>query len=779
MLFQDIASIKDKLQIKQPRHEKIQSDGLEALPAAISGADSPIEKSPPSTPAPRTRKRVGRKTRAHRNLGNIQDSSHQRKLSDNNVDMCKKKKNNVKQSDVSSTASTLTKISPKLTRSKKHCESHEALDTNSRELPSNSDNENVENGQEEDIQIKVEEGTGGENEPNQVDTKDKKILEGECLKTDAQTIQTEEKDVKDGIIMDKFQCRHCGRSYRNARNLDQHTAKQHTDKTDTYKCEVCEESFPLYKLYKMHRQKQHPQPQPTFSCSVCQKVFSRKANMQSHLECHVEEKQTKCLVCDKLFKGKMHLASHMYSKHSNTYSETHKPGPMLCQFCGKPFKTRRCLLAHLRCHTGQNALPCEICQAMFPNPSRLKRHMATIHATEPAYKCNICKKTFVYDISYQAHLNMHNDVRPFLCSSCGKGFRTNHHLKEHMNIHTRTRTFFCPLCGEKFLWRAQLLRHRKRLHTVATTHQQESLSCKDLEPTQSTVASDASHVNLQVQDEFLPAGVGPEIQGGVEKLPETLQNQDRDQLGAAIELVSSNADIAVQDAQPGPALTNTGQYHTIESFPKHTVVLQPMDVTDSLTLHQNPSIIPATSSYHNKTSSSQISGNTGQSITVVSSPTIDAQVPINQQIGFALPGEVTDTTVVSVSDDVTDVPPPSCALTYFTITPSTSLSQQVLRLNPATVMAEDNMYSMAPTVQQTIAVPQNSSMDTLETVTNQHQAFIHPLDENKANSTLTYQFTNSEQQHGPEVHAVMTFSTNAVQAETHLLRPSLDDQGDS
>ena len=166
------------------------------------------------------------------------------------------------------------------------------------------------------------------------------------------------------------------------------------------------------------------------SCHICSKLFTDPSHFNRHLKIHANTKRMLCDVCGKDFKTSETLSCH---------SKTHNPvlKQFVCKFCGKSFLDKRGMTRHERVHTG-----------------------------ERPYLCKVCGKAFKRDSHLNVHQMIHTNERPFPCEVCEKSFRQRGDLKMHRLTHSKgDKPWKCDDCDKQFIQKSAWRLHKKVKHS--------------------------------------------------------------------------------------------------------------------------------------------------------------------------------------------------------------------------------------------------------------------------------------------------------------------------
>uniref|UniRef100_A0AAG5DA07 C2H2-type domain-containing protein n=1 Tax=Anopheles atroparvus TaxID=41427 RepID=A0AAG5DA07_ANOAO len=222
---------------------------------------------------------------------------------------------------------------------------------------------------------------------------------------------------------ERFRCNQCNEVHQ---NLEEHIKNKHQERI--YCCEDCEKRFPTKSRLTAHIRKMHTAKDVI--CDQCQKPFS-KYTIKDHKRA-VHESNFMCEHCPRIFKSRLPLEQHLEEHKTGA-----RPAPTAtCNICGTVVRDKYCLATHMkRLHTKHAPVNCGSCGKEFKSKHNLDAHLA-----------NVCTD------------------RSFPCTICGKQFKKKLKLKEHMTTHTKSALYQCPFCPKTFSFETQFYTHRKQVH---------------------------------------------------------------------------------------------------------------------------------------------------------------------------------------------------------------------------------------------------------------------------------------------------------------------------
>lgn len=202
-------------------------------------------------------------------------------------------------------------------------------------------------------------------------------------------------------------CKQCDEVFVYVRGLRKHLWTAHNTGN---KCRFCEKQFYDRSNRDTH-ERVHTGQQP-FKCTHCPRTFSAHTTMKHHIMLHENDLPFLCTTCGKGFVSVTRLNCHVREKHPSSDSENPKDR-YPCLECGKRFSKNYILKNHnVRHHnTGEAViLSCDICQRAFMSRKCLVQHMK-IHSGKKPYKCRYCGMAFAQSAGKRGHeRNKHENI---------------------------------------------------------------------------------------------------------------------------------------------------------------------------------------------------------------------------------------------------------------------------------------------------------------------------------------------------------------------------------
>ncbi|XP_059914672.1 zinc finger protein 850-like [Gadus macrocephalus] len=253
-------------------------------------------------------------------------------------------------------------------------------------------------------------------------------------------------------VMTKYECSHCGKTFKMAHLLRNHQMSEHQlpySPNHRFRCRYCDVTFPGISELKYHQRVDHDKP---YQCQECGKSFLSEKCLSNHEQRHNDDRPENCPVCRRGFRNRYDLKQHMRTHTGER--------PYQCTHCSQCFSTAGGLKSHTRVHTGEKPHVCPDCGKAFSQMGAMRTHRLT-HTGERPFKCAVCGKGFTMAHKVTVHMRVHTGERPYVCSQCGKAFSDGSVLKQHMLNHSGVRPYHCQICPKTYTCLNHLRRHLK------------------------------------------------------------------------------------------------------------------------------------------------------------------------------------------------------------------------------------------------------------------------------------------------------------------------------
>ncbi|KAM3968988.1 uncharacterized protein ACR2FA_002923 [Aphomia sociella] len=227
------------------------------------------------------------------------------------------------------------------------------------------------------------------------------------------------------------------------------------------KCKKCDMEFECNKLLQKHLKISHKNSNKAMICDVCGKNYKTPQILKDHLNSH---KEMQCPYCFKNLKTsyyKEHIRNH------ETKERTRKRHYYNCNYCTYKSVNKCTLNAHInKVHLHIRPFVCDICCKGFHKKSTLTEHIR-IHGNRKELTCELCGESYVCNRTLKEHLRLHTGDKPYRCEICDEKFASSGRRLEHCKRKHGEKTESCLVCDKKFSIRKEVNRHMKIVHKIS------------------------------------------------------------------------------------------------------------------------------------------------------------------------------------------------------------------------------------------------------------------------------------------------------------------------
>jgi KRAB domain-containing zinc finger protein len=247
--------------------------------------------------------------------------------------------------------------------------------------------------------------------------------------------------IKTHLTDNKYFCPFCGLSFEQFFSLNEHFQQHVSKPKNLFPCFNCKKVYMVGKTFDDHNCPNKMKTKKlktvnTVVCELCSGTFSSQDEFVCHqfLGCR-EIQPPQCEICNKIFSKKNDMQRHVNRVHGE------KIKSFICEICGHGSTDQTRYNIHKSSHETERKYECPHvdCKAAFKHKSHVSTHYNTVHKKVNSYECDVCKKRFPLYTILKRHLLSHFDMdeyRNFKCEICGKRLTSACRLLSHKISHT-------------------------------------------------------------------------------------------------------------------------------------------------------------------------------------------------------------------------------------------------------------------------------------------------------------------------------------------------------
>ncbi|KPJ19590.1 Zinc finger protein 658B [Papilio machaon] len=224
-----------------------------------------------------------------------------------------------------------------------------------------------------------------------------------------------------------------------------------------YKCLIC--GITQKTCMRDHYNSYHSKVAVLYKCKSCPRTFTDRYYLRKHVTYRHKDRRVTCAHCMKTYANKDVLKNHIQLRHPTVFPPAELKKSIVCNECGKAFKSPSQLKAHSLKHSSEKKFYCVECDKSFKSENTLKQHLKLtarhVNPSELQYLCTQCDRRFGIKRDLERHMNrIHLNIRPYKCDLCEKAFNNSWCVKKHKKIshegYKRPYIFPCTMCDKIF-----------------------------------------------------------------------------------------------------------------------------------------------------------------------------------------------------------------------------------------------------------------------------------------------------------------------------------------